>query len=230
MTARPAPGDHMSVIDVNPPRSGPSYARQHDCAGRGMRHGEGSGAMMETIDEHRDALYRFAFAMLRNRADAEDAVQDTCLRIVSGRNAEGDGIDNPRAWAFRVLRNVCIDRLRQRNRGLRARLDPQFGSQVHALEGSAVDAETSFIAVDTLCRVTAAMDDLPPDEAQTLSLVVAEGLSYAETAYVTGVPVGTVRSRLHRARKLLRARLDTPQGDPRVVPLSRRRAFNRKAT
>lgn len=187
--------------------------------------------MIETIDQNREALYRFAFGMLRNGADAEDALQDTCVRIATlAQQADGQAVANPRAWAFRVLRNVCIDRIRQRTRSAQARQDPQFGSQVHALGGSGIDAEASLIAADTLGHVTAAMNDLPPDEAQTLSLVVAEGLSYAETAYITGVPVGTVRSRLHRARNLLRARLDPPQSDPRIIPLPRRRASNRKAT
>lgn len=186
--------------------------------------------MLETIDENRDALYRFAFSILRNGPDAEDALQDTCVRLASHAGAPPEAIDNPRAWAFRVLRNICIDRIRQRKRSMQAQLDPQFGSQVHSLHGVMVDTETSLIAVDALCRVTAAMNHLPPDEAQTLSLVVAEGLSYSETAHITDVPVGTVRSRLHRARRMLREILDPPEDKPRAASPPRQRAMNRKAT
>ena len=171
--------------------------------------------MIDVLHRDRDALYRFALGILRDRAEAEDALQDAFLRIASMTADEASPIENPRAWVFRVLRNLCIDRIRFRRRMQETRRDPQFAALVHPVDSSVANPETRLVAGDALARVTSAMDRLPPDEAEVLSLVVSEGLSYAETAYVTGVPVGTVRSRLHRARRMLRAMLDDPKDDAR---------------
>ncbi|MEO0819071.1 MAG: RNA polymerase sigma factor [Pseudomonadota bacterium] len=146
-----------------------------------------------------DALYRYAVKLLRDADEAQDAVHDAFLRIC-GRGGHVEAPVRPRPWMFRVLRNVCIDRMRARGR--RATL---FVPGSEDFDGvSERTPETDLVAHDALAKVSAAAARLPAELGETLALVVVEQLSYQEAAFVMEVPVGTVRSRLYRARRLLR--------------------------
>jgi RNA polymerase sigma-70 factor (ECF subfamily) len=155
-----------------------------------------------------DGLFRYALRLLGSREEAEDAVQDAYLRIAVPREMPL----HPRGFLFRVLRNICIDRLRSRTVRLRV---VRPSEDIETLAQSCIDPrtpETDLIASDALKRVARAMDALPSDLADVLSLVVVESLSYRETAAVLGIPIGTVRSRLSRARDALRSTLNsTPE-------------------
>ncbi len=155
--------------------------------------------------EHADALYRAAIRMLGDPGEAEDAVQDAFVKLRRSKNRLDD-LDSPKAWLFTVLRNVCVDR--QRGAARRSMLaSDRFDADAGELGGSGWSSrtpESEVLTSETLSHVSKAMEALPPIDAETLTLVVVEGLSYREVADITGVPVGTVRSRLNRARRTLR--------------------------
>lgn len=153
--------------------------------------------------DHADALYRAALRMLGDPGEAEDAVQDSFVKL---RRSEKrlDELDRPQAWLFTVLRNVCIDRQREA-----ARRSPLAIGQFEADEQSVAEQhnptpESEVLTAEILRQVSKAMEALPPVDAEALTLVVIEGLSYRDVADITDVPIGTVRSRLSRARKTLR--------------------------
>ena len=151
------------------------------------------------------ALRRYAFALARNSAEADDLVQDCLERALSRwslRRADGD----LRAWLFAILRNQFVNAYhRNKRRGTQVAADADASSpagQDRALE---------------LGDALAALDLLPEDQKSLLLLVGVEDFSYAEAAEVLGIPAGTVMSRLSRARKRLREILESGR-----VPLLRR--------
>lgn len=149
-------------------------------------------------------MFRLArFLMRGNRADAEDLVQDAVLRAFRAFPRFQPGT-NLRAWLFRILRNAYVDLLRKRGHRPEAvdldALGPEHDPGVEefqaraAREGAEVDLE-------------AALAGLPAELRMVLLLVDGEGMRYDEAAEVMECPVGTVRSRLHRGRRLLRQQL-----------------------
>lgn len=166
-------------------------------AGRG-------GALAGAFWEERDALYRYALRHLRDPSDAEDAVHDAFIRLSTGAPR---AVASPRAWMFRVLRNLCVDRLR-RARRRDAQPEAEIAVSLHAAGAEIRTAEAELATSEALARAAAAIERLPREEAQVLTLKVAGGLSYEEIAYLTDASIGAVRARLHRARKLLRGLVD----------------------
>ncbi len=172
----------------------------------------------QTFRDEASALYRFAKRLLGDPSEAEDAVQEAFLKLTKHRDRP-DGFVSARAFVFRVVRNVCIDRLRARAR--RSLIISDEGLDQEVPPGwSTPTPESDVLAAESFRRIAEAMNRLPEVEAEALSLVVVEGLSYQEVAAATGVPVGTVRSRLNRARQSLRAAFKEPS--PRVSSASHR--------
>lgn len=186
-----------------------------------------SGELSRTFREEVPALYRFSLRMLGDASEAEDAVQDAFLRLTK-RGVRRDEFVSARAFVFRVVRNVCIDRLRARAR--RSRLFDEGGLDQDAHgEWPDVTPETDLLVSESFRRIADAMNALPAAEAEALSLVVVEGFSYAEVAAAADVPVGTVRSRLNRARQRLRrvlqedpGRAQTDTSSPTVIGFPRK--------
>lgn len=156
----------------------------------------------QAVSEHVAALRRYARALVRNRDDAEDLVQETLMRILA-RSARPCHIGKLRAYLFATLHNACRDRERQR----------RTAGQPVSLDG---DAEMPVVPARQLqwvelTQLVAAVHRLPADQRQVLLLVAVEGFSYAEVADMTEVPIGTVMSRLARARATLRQARDPGQ-------------------
>lgn len=147
------------------------------------------------IEPHIPALRRYAFALLRDRDRADDLVQDTLERALSRwllRRADGD----VRAWLFTILRNLHVSRWRsERRHGASVDMDET------ALPGVAARQEAALEVHDVL----AAIDQLPEEQKSLLLLVGVEDFSYDDAARILGMPLGTVMSRLSRARQRLRA-------------------------
>ena len=149
---------------------------------------------------HMDAAYNLARWLLRDPHDAEDAVQEACLRAYRAmdRFRGGDG----RPWLLTIVRNVCYSQLRK-NRG-----EPEpFDEDAH---GSAYDpAEANAVAWREVKaeRLRRALEQLPAEFREAIVLREIEGLSYREVAAIAGIPVGTVMSRLARARRRLQTEL-----------------------
>jgi RNA polymerase sigma-70 factor, ECF subfamily len=159
----------------------------------------------EQVLSELEVLYRVARRMTRNPGEAEDLVQDALVRAYRGF----DGFDGryPRAWLLTILRNTHINRLRKRRPDL---LDDEVAQRVPAPGADGRQDGTSERALhdefDPLVRD--ALAALSANHRAVITLVDLDGLSYQEAAEVLGVPVGTVMSRLHRARRKVRAELE----------------------
>lgn len=141
-------------------------------------------------------LRRFAISLCRARDVADDLVQQTCERALAAA-ASFDPDTRFDAWVFRILRNLWLDQLRrQKTAGPAIDLD-----DVPDLSVPSGEAESD--ARLALARVEAAMQKLAPEQREVLVLVCIEDLSYRDAAEVLEIPIGTVMSRLARARKAL---------------------------
>jgi len=138
-------------------------------------------------------LRRFALSLARRADLADDLVQITAERALAARDRH-DPATRLDAWLFRILRNAFIDMTRRdRVRGVTVDVDD-------APESAVLDGRTVTEATLMLGSAQAAIDALPEAQRQVMILVCLEDLSYAEAAAVLGIPVGTVMSRLSRAR------------------------------
>jgi RNA polymerase sigma factor (sigma-70 family) len=146
------------------------------------------------------ALRRYAWALLRGHEAADDLVQDTLERAIARwplRRRDGD----LRAWLFTIERNLFLSGLRQRKRR-----GPHLGPEaLDNLASPESGADRALGARDVL----AGLDSLPDEQRSVLLLVAVEDLSYAEAARMLDVPVGTVMSRLSRARERMRHFMET---------------------
>jgi len=162
----------------------------------------------ETVLPHLDAAFNYARWLTRNDTDAEDVVQDACVRAIrffsSLRN------DDARAWLFTIVRNAWYSRVsRKANVAEGTRLNDGQDQR----PDNALDPEERLLQQHTIALVRAALEQLPVDFREVIVLREIEGLSYKEIAEVAGVPVGTVMSRLARARERLQTilKLNAPR-------------------
>lgn len=141
------------------------------------------------------ALRRYAYALLRDHAAADDLVQDTLERALlhwSSRRSDGD----LRAWLFTILRNLHIGSHRQaRRRSIAVALEDPDLPETAAGQDIVIETQD----------VLAALDQLPEEQKSLLLLVGVEDFSYDEAARILDLPIGTVMSRLSRARRRLRS-------------------------
>lgn len=155
--------------------------------------------MKQQADEYREAIVAlvpqmraFARFLARDIARADDLVQDTVLRALERQDAWVEGTDL-RAWTFRMLRNLFLDQQRRRRveqRGLATMPPPDESAPVQAGRDALHDLESAIAA-------------LPPTQREALILVAAMELDIAAAAVITGVPEGTVKARVSRARAAL---------------------------
>ena len=140
-------------------------------------------------------FYRVAYYILEDEAEAEDAVQELFLKLWSGRDTL-DGIRNPKGYGLRVLRNLCLDRIR-RSRKMEtpeALPEPEWPGR----QDEAVDQK------ERLAKVLAAVKSLPDRQREVLTLRTLDGLSYEEIAERTGMNQLTLRVLLSQARRKLK--------------------------
>jgi len=161
-----------------------------------------------------EVLLRVALSRTGNTADAEDLVQDTLLRAYRAIG-RFDGT-YPRAWLLTILRNAQANRVRRRRPSLLR--NPDAGERIQEGRDAQPSAEALVVGQAFDATVEDAVARLPTRFRHVLELVDIDGLSYQEAADTLGVPVGTVMSRLHRARHRIRTRL-TAAG---LVPRSKR--------
>ena len=147
---------------------------------------------------HLDTAYNLARWMTRNDADAQDVVQDAYLRALRffGGFTGGDG----RAWLLAIVRNTCFTWM-QRNRG--AERDVLFDEKTHFSDGARPNPETELLLRARRESLEICIGELPVGFREIIVMRELEGMSYREIAEAAEVPVGTVMSRLARARKRL---------------------------
>lgn len=152
---------------------------------------------------HLDTLYRVALRLTGDPAAAEDLVQDAVFRALRGWSSFREG-SNARAWLVTILRNQFINGWRARRR---APVQVDADAIPEPPDRNDPDPEGRFFAELVDDEVLAALDALPDDFREVVVLSDLEGLPYAEVAEALGIPVGTVKSRLFRARRILQGRL-----------------------
>lgn len=153
----------------------------------------------EVALEHMDALYNRALRMAKDATEAQDLAQDVYLRAYQFFDRFEQGT-NFKAWLFKILQNVFINKYRREVR------EPGVVNILHCEEDIATATTPEDEIFDKLLDddVARAIDALPDEFRLVVILVDLEGFSYKETAEITDRPMGTVMSRLHRGRKLLR--------------------------
>jgi RNA polymerase sigma-70 factor, ECF subfamily len=153
----------------------------------------------ELLLPHLNAAHNLARWLTRNTQDAEDVVQEAYLRAF--RFSGGFRGGNARTWLLKIVRNTCYTWLHQ-NRAQQV-TDP-FDEQVHTEAAESQDPETLLLRKAEGQLLNQALEELPTVFREVLVLLEIEGLSYKEIAEVLGIPIGTVMSRLARARHRLR--------------------------
>jgi RNA polymerase sigma factor (sigma-70 family) len=153
----------------------------------------------QVVMPHLDAAYNLARWLVRNPHDAEDVVQEACLRAVRFFGGYQEG--NARAWLLRIVRNTAYTFLEKKRPG---DLTEKFDETVHTAETVRADAEAALLQSVENRMLQQALEGLPVRLRETLILRELEGLSYKEIAEVMNVPIGTVMSSLARGRAQLR--------------------------
>jgi RNA polymerase sigma-70 factor (ECF subfamily) len=165
----------------------------------------GSRRDLTLLLTHLEAVNNLARWLMRNQTEAEDAVQDAYLLAIThfGGFRGGDG----RGWLLKIVRNTCYDRLK-RNGVLN---QDAFDEALHSTGLRTSDPETALLSAERAELLREAMAGLPMEYREVLVLRELEELSYREIASIAGIPIGTVMSRLSRARRQLQQSLDLMQ-------------------
>ena len=156
----------------------------------------------QTLLPHLDAAYNLARWLTRDDHDAEDLVQAAYLRAL--KFFGGFRGENSRAWLLTIVRNTCYTWIEEkRGRGP----ETAFDERIHGALTSTMGPEKAVLRQEDEQSVRRAVEELPVELREVVVLRELEGLSYKEIAAIAGIPMGTVMSRLARARERLRERL-----------------------
>jgi RNA polymerase sigma-70 factor (ECF subfamily) len=161
------------------------------------------------------AMTAFAVMLTRNRQTADDLVQDTVLRALTRQELFTPGT-NLKAWLFTIMRNLYINNLRASHRARLVEIDDDLLPNL----ASTVPNQEHRLVLKELFRAIGALN---PDQQEVLVLVVGQDLSYEEAANICGCPIGTIRSRLARARRELERMLAGDVALPASAPSQNRR-------
>ncbi|WP_115868047.1 sigma-70 family RNA polymerase sigma factor [Marinoscillum furvescens] len=158
---------------------------------------------------HLDAMYNFAYRLTFDQDDAKDLVQDTYMKAYRFINSFQQGT-NAKAWLYRILKNSFINDFRKKSKEP-GKVDYQevenFYNSDNVDESKTVDLRIDTVKDMIGDEVTNALNSLAVDFRTVIILCDLEGFTYEEMAKILDIPIGTVRSRLHRARNLLKEKL-----------------------
>ena len=145
-------------------------------------------------------IRRFALALTGNMSDADDLVQDTVERALNNLDkwTPGTRMDS---WMFRIAQNIWVDMLRSRSRR------SKFRAEEEEMQITSFDGERAAAASLNLSKTQKALFELPDEQRVVIALILLDGMSYRETASILNIPIGTVTSRLARARAALAERV-----------------------
>jgi RNA polymerase sigma-70 factor (ECF subfamily) len=192
----------------------------------GVGNAEGADAIVSVIERrnrfeaivlpHLDAAYRLARWLSSSPADADDVVQEAILRAYRGFDAlKGEGA---KAWLLVIVRNCHLSALQQRRRRPAESLPEESDVQdALAMTAASPGPEEEAVAADERSALVRLMRALPEDHREVLILRDIEDMSYREIAGVIGAPIGTVMSRLARARAALKAQWFHAEGKSHAV-------------
>ncbi|WP_446744824.1 RNA polymerase sigma factor [Silvibacterium acidisoli] len=160
---------------------------------------DSSQTIVSLVATYSATLYRVAYSVVRNAAEAEDAVQETFVRVLRNEDKLSE-VRDPRVWLIRIVWNVVLDRKR------RAKTRPEnddIADYARILPTAEASADDSLVSTETHSRILALIDRLPQKERQALLLSAVDELSTVEIANVLQTTESSVRSRIFRARRLL---------------------------
>lgn len=167
------------------------------------------GAFADLIGPHKVILWGLALQRLGTKEAAEDAMQDAMFKVWRGLPAYQEG--NFRSWLLRIVSNTCYDHLRRRKRRQAVSLDEltdaaedSDGEGFGFMSDGSLDLVEYVVRAEEISPVYAAIEALPDWQRNTLLLVDVHGYNYEEAAAAQGVPLGTIKSRLNRARVTVR--------------------------
>ena len=156
----------------------------------------------EIVDLHSDRVYRLAYRLTGNRHDAEDLTQEVFVRVFRSLSTYTPGTFE--GWLHRITTNLFLDQARRKQR---IRFDAMTEERADRLTSALPSPDAAYADQQFDDDVESALATLPPDFRAAVVLCDVEGLSYEEIAEILGAKLGTVRSRIHRGRALLRRAL-----------------------
>jgi RNA polymerase sigma-70 factor (ECF subfamily) len=160
---------------------------------------------------HLEGLYRFAYRLSQSRADAEDLVQDLVVKVYKG-STDISKLNNPRTWLSKVMYRLFIDKYRQNSRAPVLQLiteeSEDHSSIIENWEYDTLNLENLTEQQQFIELIENAMSKLNEEHRTLINMFEIEGYSLAEISEILDVPMGTLKSRLHRARKRLRILLE----------------------
>lgn len=175
----------------------------------GLMAGTDEDALENAVREHARLVYRIAYSVLRNHHDAEDATQETFVRVLRYRRRL-EGVEDPKTWLARIAWRVAVNRGRKYSTVSVDETEMQIaGIQPHSLLAS---AEETTLRVEMAALLTSLIAGLPELLRDTLRLSTVEELSASEIAEVLEISESSVRSRLFRARQILKDKLVALEG------------------
>jgi RNA polymerase sigma-70 factor, ECF subfamily len=159
---------------------------------------QGARGDMALLVGHLGAAYNLARWLMRNETEAEDVVQEAYLRAIShfAGFRGGDG----RAWLLTIVRNTCYNRLKQKGASGQ---NTDFNETVHSVARQTPNPETALLLAERAELLRQSVAELPAEYREVVVLRELEQMSYREIANIAGIPLGTVMSRLSRARQQL---------------------------
>jgi RNA polymerase sigma-70 factor (ECF subfamily) len=161
-------------------------------------------AVAGLVSQYAGTLYRVAYSVLRNAADAEDAVQEAFVRVLRHRDTLHE-VRDQRVWLIRIVWNVVLDRKRR----MKTRPETDDVAELaRVLPAAGLSADERVAAAQHHAHVLACVEKLPAKERQVLMLSAFEELTSVEIAEVLGISESSVRSRLFRARNLMAGLLE----------------------
>lgn len=172
------------------------------------RGGDG-GAVERLLERHQERIFRFGMRMCRDEDDARDVVQETLLALARGvRDFRGES--SLSTWLYTVARSHCLKK--RRTSKFAPRVEDAFTEELAQVVAPGASPDEAVETRRALAALERALGALDPDHREVLLLRDVEGLTAPEVAVVLGIGVDAVKSRLHRARAALRARLASDEG------------------
>lgn len=159
----------------------------------------GTPSWDEIVEQHSDRVFRLAYRLTGNRLDAEDLTQEVFVRVFRSLDTYTPGTFE--GWLHRITTNLFLDQARRRSR---IRFDALSDERAEKLASTLPTPDLAYTDQRFDDDIEAALQALPPDFRAAVVLCDVEGLTYEEIAQILGAKLGTVRSRIHRGRSMLR--------------------------
>ena len=163
---------------------------------------EGVPSWDEIVERHSDRVYRLAYRLTGNRHDAEDLTQEVFVRVFRSLSTYTPGTFE--GWLHRITTNLFLDQARRKQK---LRFDALSDERAERLTSDTPSPDAAYVDRTFDDDIEAALATLPPDFRAAVVLCDVEGLSYEEIADILDAKLGTVRSRIHRGRAMLRGAL-----------------------